>query len=201
MKGSYPELAHRINGVLLEYVRTQDGILINNYEVKQTYRLLLSKYFDVVWDDLAKEILSDGEGYWKYHRLKDILGSMIGGPYNEIGLLFETDHIEALLEWCRKYPKVAPERLMDMAPVLDGNAFSKIVYKLVDEFGQNDKVLRALEHNLGCFGWIGSVIPLYQKELMAVETLKEHKYKEVRNWSKQMAEYLKGEMESESKKY
>ena len=197
MKGNYPELAQRINCVLLDYVKTQDGFLINNYEVKQTYRLLLGKYFDTVWTDLSKVLLSDGEEYWTYHRLKDIMGSMIGGSYNEIGLLFETDHTEALMDWCRQNPEVAPERLMDMAPVFDGDSFSKIVYMLVDEFGQNAKVMNALGHNLGCFGWVGSVIPLYQKELKAVETLKEHKFEEVRVWSARMAEYLKAEMECE----
>lgn len=196
-KGNYPELAQHINCVLLEYVKTQDVFLINNYEVKQTYRLLLSKYFDVVWADLSKMLLSDGEEYWTYHRLKDIMGSMIGGAHNEVGLLFETDHAESLMDWCRQYPEVAPERLMDMAPVFEGDAFSRIVYVLVDEFGQNVKVMNALGHNLGCFGWVGSVIPLYQKELKAVETLKEHRFEEVRAWSARMAAYLKGEMEKE----
>lgn len=199
MKGDYPELAQHINAVLLEYVKTQNSFLINNYEVKQTYRLLLGKYFSVVWADLSKVLLSDGEEYWTYHRLKDIMGSMIGGTHNETGLLFEIDHTEALLDWCRQNPELAPERLMDMAPVFEGDAFSKIVYMLVDEFGQNVKVMNALGHNLGCFGWVGSVIPLYQKELKAVETLKEHQFEEVRNWSARMAEYLKGEMEREGK--
>jgi hypothetical protein len=42
------------------------------------------------------------------------------------------------------------------------------------------------------------VIPLYQKELKAVETLKEHKFEEVRNWAARMSEYLKGEMENKT---
>lgn len=200
MKGDYPELAQHINAVLLEYVKTQDGFLINNYEVKQTYRLLLGKYFDVVWTELSKMLLSDGEEYWTYHRLKDIMGSMIGGAHNETGLLFEIDHTEALMDWCRQNPETAPERLMDMVPVFEGDVFSKIVYLLVDEFGQNAKLMNALGHNLGCFGWVGSVIPLYQKELKAVETLKDHEFEEVRVWSARMAEYLKGEMEKEVKR-
>lgn len=153
----------------------------------------------MVWADLSKVLLSDGNEYWTYHRLKDIMGSMIGGAYNEVGLLFETDHTKALMEWCRQYPGLAPERLMDMAPVFEGDRFSKIVHMLVDEFGQNVKVMNALGHNLGCFGWVGSVIPLYQKELKAVETLTEHPYEEVRIWSARMIEYLKGEMEKEKK--
>lgn len=59
------------------------------------------------------------------------------------------------------------------------------------------KVMNAIEHNLGCFGWIGSVIPLCQKELKAVETLKKHRFEEVRSWSACMAAYMKGEMEKE----
>ena len=128
------------------------------------------------------------------------MGSMIGGAHNETGLLFEIDHTEALMDWCRQNPETAPERLMDMVPVFEGDVFSKIVYLLVDEFGQNAKLMNALGHNLGCFGWVGSVIPLYQKELKAVETLKDHEFEEVRVWSARMAEYLKGEMEKEVKR-
>ena len=197
-RGNYPELAQRINRIILEFVKQHDDFLINNYEVNQTYRLLLGKYFDVVWSDLSEVLLSEGDEYWNYHRLKDIMGSMIGGVRNEVGLLFESDHTDALMDWCRKNPETAPERLMDMAPVFEGERFSKIVYALVDEFGKNVKVMNALGHNLGCFGWIGSVTPLYQKELKAVETLKEHKFEEVRMWSARMAEYLKGEMEKEN---
>lgn len=198
-KGNYPELAQRVNQLMLEYVKTQDGFLINNFEVKQTYRLLLSKYFKLIWTELSKVLLSNGKEYWIYHRLKDIMGSMIGGSYNETGLLFEEDHTDVLIDWCRQNPVVAPVRLMEMAPVFEGDSFSKIVYMLVDEFGKDVSVMNALGNNLGCFGWVGSLIPLYQKELKAVETLKEHKFEEVRNWSARMLEYLKGEMDIETK--
>lgn len=125
---------------------------------------------------------------------------MIGGVYNEIGLLFETDHRDTLMKWCRENPKIAPERLMDMAPVFEGDSFSKIVCSLLDEFGWDTKVLKALSHNMGCFGWIGSPVILYKKQLAAVEKVKGHRYEEVREWSEKMSVYLMGEIEAEEKK-
>ena len=196
-RSTNPELAKLANGVILGFIKSHDDFLINNYEVNQTYRLLLKKYFDDVWGQLSVELLSDADKGWIYYRLKNILGSMIGGPYNEVGLLFETDHSEALMDWCRKNPAVAPARLMDMVPVFDGRSFSKIVYMLLAEFGNQKQVMDALNHNMGCFGWSGSVNVLYEKEIKALETLKEHHYKDVRDWSEKMILILKNEIEKE----
>lgn len=196
VKGNYPELAKKINDVLLEYVKNQEGLFVNHYEISQTYRLLLSKYFEEVWGRLSEMLLSTGNDIWTYYRLKEIMGSMIGGVHNEVGLLFEEDHTDALMEWCRKNPQKASVRLMEMAPVFDGQgSFSKIVMMLLDEFGQNQSVLNALSHNLGCFSVYGSVNVLYEKQIKALEPLKNHPYPEVQVWSKKMIQYLKKQME------
>lgn len=198
-KGQYPALAQRANEIMLGYVKAQSDFLISNYEVSQTYRLLLSKYFDTIWGRLSEELLSDEDDGWVYYRLKNIMGSMIGGPYNEIGLLFEQDHSEALMDWCRSNPAIAPARLMEMVPVFEGKGFSKIVYMLLDEFGENRQVLDALSHNMGCFGWTGSVNVLYEKEIKALDTLKEHQHQTVRDWCEKMILIIKNDMEKEDK--
>lgn len=199
IKGCYPKLAKMINNVLLNYVKEQNGLFVNHYEISQTYRLLFAKYFEDVWMHLSEMLLSEGEDIWTYYRLKEILGSMIGGVHNEVGLLFEEDHTDALMEWCRKNPQKAPERLMEMVPVFTGQeGFSKILIMLLDEFGQNQSVLNALSHNLGCFSVYGSVNVLYEKQIKAIEPLKNHKYPEVQAWSKKMLQYLKKQMENEN---
>lgn len=197
-KGNCPELAKKVNCILLDFIKQQDGFIVNNYEVTQTYRQLLDKYFNEIWSDLSIALLSDGGEEWFYHRLKEIMGSMIGNAHNDVGLLFENDNTETLIEWCRQYPTIAPVRLMEMAPVFEGDKFSKIVSMLIDEFGQNKNVLYALGNNLSSFGWIGSVIPLYKKEIKALETLKEHRFKEVRDWSTELIAYLENEIKKES---
>lgn len=53
---------------------------------------------------------------------------------------------------------------------------------------------------MGCFGWIGSLVILYKKQLAAGEKVKEHRYEEVRERSKKMSVYLMGEIEAEEKK-
>lgn len=196
-KGNNSELAKQANEVILGFIKNHDDFLINNYEIIQTYRLLLNKYFDDVWERLSVELLSNADNGWLFYKLKNVFGSMIGGPYNEVGLLFENDHNEALMEWCRKNPTVAPARLMDMVPVFEGKGFSKIIYMLLDEFGEQMPVLDALSHNMGCFGWTGSVNVLYEKEIIALETLENHHYKAVSDWSKKMILILKNDMERE----
>ena len=196
-KGYNPELAKKVNYILLDFIKQQDGFIVNNYEVTQTYRLLLDKYFNEIWSDLSSALLSDGDQGWFYHRLKEIMGSMIGNVHNDVGLLFENDNTETLIEWCRQNPTIAPVRLMEMAPVFEDDHFSNIVYMLIDGFGQNKNVLNALSSNLCSFGWIGSVIPLYNKEIKALETLKEHQFKEVRDWSAELIAYLENEIKKE----
>lgn len=197
-KGNYPVLAKNVNCILLEYVKRQDDFIINNYEVTQTYRLLLDKYFNEIWCDLSVALLSDDDEGWFYHRLKEIMGSMIGNAHNDVGLLFDNDNTETMIEWCRQNPTIAPVRLMEMAPIFEGDYFSKIVSKLIDEFGQNKNVLYALGNNLNSFGWIGSVIPLYKKEIKALEPLKNHRFKEVGDWSSDLIAYLENEIKKEA---
>lgn len=196
-KGYFPELAKKVNCILLDYIKQQDGFVVNNYEVTQTYRLLLDKYFNDIWSDLSSAMLSDGDQGWFYHRLKEIMGSMIGNAHNDVGLLFENDNKGTFIEWCRQNPTIAPVRLMEMAPVFEDDHFSNIVYMLIDGFGQNKNVLNALSRNLCSFGWIGSVMPLYNKEIKALETLKEHQFKEVRDWSTELIAYLENEIKKE----
>ena len=199
--GSYPQMAQKVHGIILKYLTSVDDLAINNYEINETYRLLLGMYFDEIWPELSKALLSDGDDVWTYFKLKDILGSMIGGAYNEIGLLFVFDNTEALLEWCRQNPAKAPARLIDMAPVFgEDGAFSPLVTSIVNEFGEQPNVLEALDHNMSCFGWYGSVIPLYSKQINALEPFTKDSRLLVKTWAEKRTRLLESEIEREKKK-
>lgn len=181
---------------ILLLIEHSNDLHYKNYNVEDCMRLLIGKYFNEVWHDLSEALVCDGERYILYYKLKSILGSMTGynnGP----GILFQTEHNDALLAWCKKYPLVAPERLMLMVPLYGENGFSDIVYKLVNLYGEQDTVLTALSCNMGSFSFVGSIVPLYEKQLRCIEELSNHNSEKVRIWSVKMSTYLKEQIDVE----
>ena len=158
--------------------------------------LLIGTYFDEVWHDLSEALVYEGERYMLYYKLKSILGSMTGYK-NEVGILFQTDHSDALLAWCAKYPLVAPERLMLMVPLYGENGFSDIVLKLVDLYGEQEGVLTALSCNMGSFSFVGSIVPLYEMQIKCIEGLSNNHSEKVRIWSVKMLTDLKKQINIE----
>ncbi|MGP1477924.1 MAG: hypothetical protein ACTTJK_10775, partial [Phocaeicola sp.] len=156
-----PSFAREIMHRILLLIEHSDDLYYKDYNIEDCMGLLIGKYFDEVWHDLSEALVCEGERYMLYYKLKSILGSMTSYD-NEVGILFQTDHNDALLDWCAKYPMVAPERLMLMVPLYGENGFSDIVLKLVDLYGEQEGVLTALSCNMGSFSFVGSIVPLYE---------------------------------------
>lgn len=191
-----PDFAREIMRSILLLVEQSDDMHYKDYNIEDCMGLLIGKYFNEVWHDLSEALVCDGERYVLYYKLKSILGSMTGYN-NELGILFQTDHREALLAWCAKYPLIAPERLMLMVPLYKEDGFSDIVRKLIDLYGEQEGVLTALSCNMGSFSFVGSIVPLYEKQLRCIEGLSNHNSEKVRTWSVKMSTYLKKQIDIE----
>jgi hypothetical protein len=111
---------------------------------------------------------------------------------------------EILNEWCLQNPETAPEFVAQTTEVLlefdDKYQISPRAQFLIDNFGDNENVLSALSANLSSFGWSGSLVPYLQKEVAAVEGLKEHKNIHVRNWVNKRLDYLSKMIERETRR-
>ena len=191
-----PAFAKEIMRSILLLIEQSDDMHYKSYNIEDCMGLLIGKYFNEVWHDLSEALVCDGERYILYYKLKSILGSMT--DYNNgRGILFQTEHSDELLAWCKKYPLVAPERLMLMVPLYGENGFSDIVHKLVNLYGEQDTVLTALSCNMGSFGFVGSIVPLYEKQLRCIEGLSNHNSEKVRTWSVKMSTYLKEQIDVE----
>lgn len=191
-----PAFAKEIMRSILLLIEQSDDMHYKSYNIEDCMGLLIGKYFNEVWHDLSEALVCDGERYILYYKLKSILGSMT--DYNNgRGILFQTEHSDELLTWCKKYPLVAPERLMLMVPLYGENGFSDIVHKLVNLYGEQDTVLTALSCNMGSFGFVGSIVPLYEKQLRCIEGLSNHNSEKVRTWSVKMSTYLKEQIDVE----
>ena len=191
-----PAFAKEIMRSILLLIEQSDDMHYKSYNIEDCMGLLIGKYFDEVWHDLSEALVCEGERYMLYYKLKSILGSMTSYD-NEVGILFQTDHNDALLDWCAKYPMVAPERLMLMVPLYGENGFSDIVLKLVDLYGEQEGVLTALSCNMGSFSFVGSIVPLYEKQYKCIEQISTHRSEKIRTWSVKMLSNLKKQIENE----
>lgn len=86
---------------------------------------------------------------------------------------------------------------MKMSPLYEEEQFSTIVIKLLDLYGEQESVLTALSNNMGSYSWIGSVVPLYEKQYKCIEQITTHKIEKVRLWAIKMQKYLKQQIEEE----
>ncbi|MEA5115935.1 MAG: hypothetical protein VB050_18115 [Geobacteraceae bacterium] len=167
--------------------------------VKPTTRKLFQLYGREVWPIFAESI-RNAEALEKY-RLTELLSSEDRFDKKETSVLAELPD-DLLREWCAQEPATAPVFVAGATDVLldvkDGYQISPRARFLLDNFGDDDRVLSALSANIGSFGWTGSLVPYYQKELAALETIKEHENAKVREWVKRRIVYLNKMIDKET---
>lgn len=184
-EGEECEFAVEIHKEILKYLSKADINVDYNYQLRELYECLVAKYFRNIWQDLSKTLLSDITSLL-YLRLKDLLSI---SAINEDPVLFKRDHTDDFLQWCEKYPAIAPQRLVDLMPVTtDNKVFTPLLLKILDKYGNQEEVLIALKNNLGTFTVTGSAIPLFENQISMLLTLTEHSNSKVREWAnKQIA--------------
>lgn len=196
-KGTEYSFAQKVMHNLLKFIDNSNDIFCNDYRIKNCMRVLVNKYFDEVWTELSATLISDNGKSLLYYKLQTILGSQQVSDTDKVGILFQSDHNESLFTWCAKFPLVAPEQLMKMSPLYENEQFSTIVIKLLDLYGEQESVLTALTSNMRSYSWIGSVVPLYEKQYKCIEQITTHKIEKVRLWAIKMQKYLKQQIEEE----
>ncbi|MFC0185412.1 hypothetical protein [Pseudarcicella hirudinis] len=160
-------------------------------QIANIIQLLFKKYFDITWDFLGQGIIGD---YMTFSNLEHIIGKMNGYLYKKEGIVFEDpEHYETILTWCRKHPKIAPERIAHMMPLninengeIKWHPFSKAI---IDEFGDNEKLIDYLASNMGSFGTVGSSVPYFITQKKLLQELINHPIQRLKNWAHTMLEY------------
>jgi uncharacterized protein (DUF2344 family) len=118
------------------------------------------------------------------------------------GILFENEERNKIIfEWCKTNAPKSAIRIANMMPLgiqhegqIVWHPFSKMV---IDEFGNNEKVLSELSANMGTYGMTGSRVPYLEGLKDLVEQLKNHPLGEVRKWAERKSEYLDKEIKLE----
>ena len=170
---------------------------VHHYQ-KPVMRILLKNYGRHVWP-LVSEAIKTADPSTEFN-LTRLFGKEDSFGSREASILAELPE-DVLHRWCRDEPETAPLFVASATDVFIQDkhtyAISPRARFLIDEFGQNDKVLGALSANMGSFGWSGSVVPIYEKHVTALEPLIEHKLPSVREWANRRLLYLKRQIERE----
>jgi hypothetical protein len=158
--------------------------------LQKVLRILVEKYNISIWPIIGEGLIGD---YITYSHLKYMIGIRnIDRKHKEY--IFENKLLNIrILEWMRKYPEIAPMRIANMMPLEDSNLnvikWHKFSKTIIDEFGDQEEVLKALSANMGTYGITGSSVPYYKKQKLLLELLINHPISTVRQWAKQMIEY------------
>lgn len=167
------------------------------------YIILFKDYFDDIWIDFKSALLSSGENYLVYFKIKHILQANNSNTRGLLGPLFYYDaNYEKLINYAEDDEKLQA-RIASMCPVFAGDNddyanWSPYTLKLINKYGKNTKMLDALNANMNSFGWTGSTVPYYRSLITLLSQLKNHQFKEVKSWAKKEIENLERSIKNET---
>lgn len=149
-------------------------------EVGSFYEIAFKDYLNDIWDEFAEDLFGKNLGlYWH-------ISNALSGYSLHSGMLFSLPE-DYILGALAKYPDRAPIVIAKICPLYDNtndkSVFAKWPQYLIDHYGNRKDVLETLSCNMGSFSCIGSVIPLYHRQIDVLMPLKEHQNETVRNWA------------------
>ncbi|MBQ5610989.1 MAG: hypothetical protein IIU83_05285 [Fibrobacteraceae bacterium] len=186
------EFAKKIHGELMNYVISSPRAQ-NNYEVSELYSVLSSKYFKVIWPNLSERLLSCSPV--ELYTYTSILGTTFSSRdnYNRINL-FDESRCSIFMNWCEQHPDKAPPCLIEMIPVIemtnDKQEFTNLAKEIVFKYGNDKIVLDKLDIKLNSYMWSGSLIPMYEGRINALQLLLGASLDEVKKWAEKEIDYF-----------
>lgn len=181
-----PNFAKDVNALIIKYCIPYRP----NNPFKDLYFHLLPKYQDIILDDIMKALTLPFEQSMFYFNMRYELGSGFG--YGA-GPLFQCDN-DRLKNACKEFPNILPERLADMCPVCNFEKngkqmeLSDFFIWLVNNYGDNEKVLQSLSSNFGTYSYtgVGSMKGYYMDRQNMFKPLLRHENPKVADWAKNM---------------
>lgn len=181
-----PNFAKEVNTLIIKHCTSYQP---DNF-FNDLYSSLLPKYQDDILDDILRALTLPFEQSMFYLKMRYELGSGFG--YGA-GPLFQCDN-DKLKDACEKFPDILPERLADMCPVCNLREdetqmeFSDFFIWLLNNYGNNEKVLQSLSSNYGTYSYtgVGSMKGYYMNRQNMFKPLFLHENPKVVDWAKNM---------------
>lgn len=191
-RGRGDQAAREIATSLVKHLVESEGSVASDM-VKPLIPQLLSDFPEISWAIIGQAIVSDKVISW---RLEHLLGDMFSFGENQTPAILSFPE-EMLFAWCHANPERAPAFLGAILPVLTSRRPDDLIRdihpamrRLLDEFGDNEKLLDAITRNIGTYGWSGSRAKYYELYEVPLKSLENHPKRKVRFWAIEMLKNL-----------
>lgn len=158
--------------------------------IKPTLRELARDYPNGVWPVFSQAIES-AKGkrlYW----LQQLLDRESSSSVKQKSVLSALP-IEQVISWCLSFPGGArfAATCVDVLEEVDESLRpTPLFVAILENFGRNEEVARALSANMGTRGWSGSLVPYLEADKAALLPLNEHRNSNVREWVSNQVSYI-----------
>ncbi len=193
------KFAETVAAQIISAVREGISHGATEHSVKPVIRKLFSKFPTRIWPMFSKE-LEDADAV-RREELRHILGEFDREEGKQPTVLALPHNY--LMSWCRDNREFGPKFIAGIIPIVVSRngkwKFHELAEVLLDEFGSDPEVLRAMSLSLGSFSWSGSLVPFYERQKEAVTTVTHHQNQKVREWAEKHLAYLRDQIQKESR--
>ena len=198
------KLAIHITREIVSLCGSQNERLIYpaNDFLPEVLKVILSQFYAPCWPLLGETLLS--EDWHVRNDLEIVIGNKFdfdGTP----GLMFDMP-VPFLIDWCKQHGTKAQMIVANVMPVFELNPdtleeqLRPFAAAFIDEFGDNEEVLRQIAMNLSSFGSVDSLAPYWQSRINIMEKLTKHKRITVRKWAQKLLLGLQHQLEQSKKR-
>ncbi len=202
-KGSEDADARAVAITMVKQLSVHSLSFNDEQAVRRLLPAILSNFAEIVWPLIGQAIRENpAKAKWFSMFLRE--GSVFGGQPAPILSIPEN----TLFGWCYANPEVGPEFLARAVPALKENTqeaapaeFHPIIRRILDEFGQEEDVLRGLEESINTFTWSGPLEIYYARYREPLQGIREHQKEAVRRWARKMLDYIDNAVDQIRKDY
>ena len=154
--------------------------------IRRVVPRLLSGFPEIAWPLIGRAIASHPRHTWHFRHL---LGSLHSIDHRQAPPLLSLPE-DVLFAWCQADPDSAPAFAASILPLVTtyqadsaDRSIHPVMARMLDEFGNRADVLRAIDHNIGCYSWSGSMTEYYALYQHPMQGLLDHGRPEVSRWA------------------
>ena len=191
-KGNEDADARAVAITIVKQLSVQNLSFNDDQALRRLLPSVLSNFAETVWPLIGQAIRENpARAGWfsMFLRERPVFGNQ---PAPILGIPENT-----LFGWCYANPEIGPQFLARAVPALKENSqeaapteFHPIIRRLLDEFGQEEEVLKGLEESIETFTWSGPLEIYFARYKEPMQGIREHEKEAVRRWARKMLDYI-----------
>ena len=202
-KGSEDADARAVAITIVKQLSVHSLSFNDEQAVRRLLPAILSNFAEIMWPLIGQAIRENPtKAGWFSMLLRE--GSVFGDQQAPILSIPEN----TLFGWCYANPKIGPEFLARAVPALKENGqeaapaeFHPIIKRLLDEFGQEEDVLKGLKESIITFTGSAPLEIYFARYKEPMRGIREHEKEAVRRWARKMLDYIDNTVNQIRKSY